>query len=201
MRKLVYYVACSVDLFIARDDGSYDFLLQEGEQFADLIAAFPETFPAPARKHFAIQSENQHFDTVLMGRETYAVGVKVGLTNPYPQLQQLVFSRTMDESPAPQVELVRGDAVARVEQLKRQAGRDIWLCGGSTLAATLFEQIDELILKVSPVLLGAGKGLFAGAARTTSLELVSSKSYRNGFLLLHYRMAHRPGSSPTARPG
>ena len=47
MRKL-YYVACTVDRFIARTDGSFDFFLQDGEHFADLVTSFPETFPAPA---------------------------------------------------------------------------------------------------------------------------------------------------------
>ncbi len=46
MRKLKYFIACTVDRFIARPDDSYDFFLTEGEQVADLHAAFPETIPA-----------------------------------------------------------------------------------------------------------------------------------------------------------
>ena len=46
MRQLKYYVACTVDRFIAHPDGTHDGFLTEGEHFADLIATFPETFPA-----------------------------------------------------------------------------------------------------------------------------------------------------------
>jgi hypothetical protein len=49
MRQLKYYIACTIDQFIARQDDSYDFFLPEGEQVADLLAAFPETIPAVFR--------------------------------------------------------------------------------------------------------------------------------------------------------
>jgi hypothetical protein len=49
MRELKYYVACTVDRFIAREDGSFDFFLMEGEQVVDLLESFPETIPAHFR--------------------------------------------------------------------------------------------------------------------------------------------------------
>jgi len=190
MRKLVYYVACTVDGFIAREDGSFDCFLMEGEHFADLIASFPETIPAHLRDALGVSAENKLFDAVLMGRATYEVGAKFGLTNPYPQMKQYLFSRTMKESPDENVTLIEGDAVAAVRELKSQTGKDIWLCGGGELAATLFPEIDELILKVNPVLIGAGISLFASAIGPVALELTDSKSYSNGFMLLHYRANH-----------
>jgi dihydrofolate reductase len=190
MRRLTYYVACTVDRFIARRDGSFDFFLPGGEHFADLLASFPETTPAHLRDALGVRGENRHFDAVLMGRRTYEVGLKVGVTNPYPHLTQYLVSRTMSSSPDPAVELVAGDALARVRELKQQPGRGIWLCGGGELAATLFPAIDEVILKVNPVLLGVGIPLFAGDIPQTGLELVDSKVYRNGFLLTHYRLVH-----------
>jgi dihydrofolate reductase len=77
MRELKYYVACTVDCFIARQDDSYDFFLTEGEQVADLLAAFPETIPALFREKLGTTAENQCFDAVLMGRRTYEVGLKL----------------------------------------------------------------------------------------------------------------------------
>jgi hypothetical protein len=44
-----------------------------------------------------------------MGRRTYEVGLKIGLTSPYGHLAQYLFSRTMAASPDPSVELLRGD--------------------------------------------------------------------------------------------
>ncbi|KAB8145802.1 dihydrofolate reductase [Chloroflexia bacterium SDU3-3] len=191
MRKLIYYVACSADGFIARSDGSYDYFLFDGEHFNDLITRFPETFPAPAWQPMGISGPNKLFDTVLMGRETYEAGLPVGLTSPYPQLRQYVFSRSMAESLDPQVTLVSDGAEAFVAALKQEDGMAIWLCGGSKLAATLLPQIDELILKVNPVLIGQGRPLFDGKATTIGLKLLESKPYANGFVLQRYALEQR----------
>jgi dihydrofolate reductase len=190
MRELKYYVACTVDRFISREDGSLDFFLTEGEHFAYLIDSFPEIFPAHLRDALGVRAENKWFDAVLMGRKTYEAGLKLGVTNPYPHLKQYVFSRTLNESPDQNVELVSGDALALVKSLKKQPGKDVWLCGGGDLAAVLFPEINEIILKVNPVLLGAGIPLFSGVIQPTGLELIDSRIFNNGFMLLRYRVKH-----------
>jgi dihydrofolate reductase len=190
MRKLTYYVACTVDRFISRPDGSFDFYLTEGEHIADLLESFPETIPAHLRDQLGVHAANKCFDAVLMGRRTYEVGSRMGITSPYPQMKQYLFSRTMTESPDANVVLVSQDALSTVTELKKQSGKDVWLCGGGDLATTLFPEIDEIILKVNPILLGSGIPLFSGVVKQTDLELSDSKSYRNGFLLLRYRVKH-----------
>lgn len=187
MRELKYYVACTVDNFIARVDGSFDFFLMEGPHLNDLFTNFPETVPGHLRDVVGVHGENRWFDTVLMGRRTYAVGLDIGVTSPYPHLEQYVFSHTMEESPSPDVTLVGGDPLACVRRLKREEGKDIWLCGGGTLATALFPEIDELILKINPILLGAGIPLFEGVIPKTDLTLTESKIYDNGFMLARYR--------------
>jgi dihydrofolate reductase len=189
MRKLKYYIACTVDGFIAREDGSFDCFPMSGEHFADLFDTFPETFPAHFHEALGISfSGNKQFDAVLMGRNTYEVGLKIGLTNPYPSLKQYVFSHSMKASPDRNVELVSDDAVGLVKKLKQETGKDIWLCGGGELAATVVSEIDEMIVKLNPVVIGAGIPVFARAIAPTNLELVDRKIYSNGFMLLHYRL-------------
>ncbi|MBI4779789.1 MAG: dihydrofolate reductase [Oscillatoriophycideae cyanobacterium NC_groundwater_1537_Pr4_S-0.65um_50_18] len=190
MAKLIYLVACTVDRFIALKDGSFDFFLMEGEHVADLLSAFPETIPAHLHGALGITANNQHFDSVLMGRRTYEVGVKEGITNPYPHMNQYLFSRTLQQSPDPAVELVSSGPIPFVQELKQRSGKDIWLCGGGDLATVLFPAIDEIILKVHPFLLGSGIPLFSGTIPLTALQLIDSKIYKNGFMLLHYRMNH-----------
>jgi dihydrofolate reductase len=190
MRKLIYYVACTVDRFIARADGSFDFFLTEGEHLAELFETFPDAVPEHLRDKLGVRAGNKWFDVVLMGRRTYEVGLKAGVTNPYPHMQQYLFSRTMPQSPDAAVQLVSRDAVALVRELKKQSGKDIWLCGGGDLATTLFPEINEVILKVNPILLGSGIPLFSGIVKQTDLELTDSKVYSNGFMLLRYRVMH-----------
>lgn len=190
MRKIIYYVACTVDGFIAHEDGSSDCFLAEGEHIADLLESFPETVPAHLRDMLGVRAENKRFDAVLMGRKTYEVGLEVGITNPYPHLKQYLFSGGIKESPDEEVQLIAGDAVAKVKELKRASGKDIWLCGGGELAMRLYPEIDELILKVNPVLIGAGIPLFRGGFKPTGLEVADRKGYGNGFMLTHYRVKH-----------
>lgn len=191
MRSLVYLVATTLDGFIAGTDrGNPDFFPFEGPQVADLLAEFPEMIPAQGREPLGVADvPNQRFDTVLMGRGTYEIGSSVGLTNPYPHLRQIVLSATMTASPDPAVELERGDAVARVRALKAEQGKDIWLCGGALLAAALVDEIDELVLKVNPVVMGHGTPLFDGEIGARRMEPTGHTVYANGYAVLRYRWA------------
>jgi dihydrofolate reductase len=188
-RQLVYYVACTVDGFIAREDGSFDWALSEGEHFTDLIENFPETFPVHLRKALGVSQDARRFDTVLMGRKTYEVGLNAGITSPYEPLRQFVVSRSMPEIPHSAVHLYRGAALDLVRQLKAEEGKDIWLCGGATLAAGVFTEIDELILKINPVVIGSGIPLFDGAANTRATILTEHKVYANGFVFARYDLS------------
>jgi dihydrofolate reductase len=189
MRDLVYYVASTLDGFIARSDGSFADFPWDNEFGAALLADFPETFPAHLRPP-ASAAENRVFDTVLMGRATYEVGLKEGISNPYPTLRQHVFSRSMDRSPDENVTLVRTGAVEAVRELKREPGRDIWLCGGATLANALFSAglVDRMIVKLNPVVFGSGIPLLGQGIEPIQLELTHSRSFSSGHLLLHYRL-------------
>lgn len=190
-RKLVYYVAITLDGFIAREDGSLEDFPWDDDYLADLLARFPETFPGHLRSDDA---PNRRFDTVLMGRTTYDVGRRQGITSPYPTLAQYVVSRTLGESPDPAVTLVADDVVETVRRLKDEPGMDVWLCGGSELAATLHGAglVDELILKLNPVLFGAGIRLLARPVPARTLTLTDRHAYASGHVLLTYAVNAGP---------
>ena len=190
MRELIYYVATTLDGFIAHEDGSFDGFTWDGDFMADLLASFPETIPAHLKGDYGSDTENQWFDTVLMGRKTHEVGVREGITNPYPTLDQYVFSRTLKESPDEQVTLISENAPEKVNALKNKSGKAIWLCGGADLASTCLEAnlIDSLIVKLNPVVFGSGIPLFSGGIEQISLTLTESKVYESGHLLLHYQL-------------
>jgi dihydrofolate reductase len=137
-----------------------------------------------------LESLKTQFDVVLMGRKTYEFGFQFGVTNPYPWMKQYVFSRTMKESPDANVTLVSENIVELVRELKSESGKDIYLCGGADLATMLFDEklIDEVVLKLNPLLFGSGIPLLSRISRPIDLELTGSKVYENGVLLLNYRV-------------
>ncbi|MFB7929411.1 dihydrofolate reductase family protein [Streptomyces sp. NPDC056039] len=169
MRKLVYYIATTLDGFIAGPDGADPsgpdgFWPIPEDYIKHLVTEYPETLPAPARAALSVTARGTHFDTVVEGRRTYEIGLKAGITDAYPHLRHLVFSRTLTESPDPAVELVAGDPVEKVRELKQEDGKDIWLIGGGELAGALYGEIDQLILKMAPLTIGAGIPLFSHTA-------------------------------------
>ena len=179
MRKVVYSLTNSLDNFIARQDGGADWILMDEE----MMEEFPKMMEV--------------FDTVLMGRKSYDVAYAQSHHQDPSQgeegfmgMKTYVFSRTMKQNPGGDVELVSGDAGEFVRQLKSQPGKDIWLFGGGELAASLLNEnlVDEINLAVQPVLLGAGIPLFPGIGKQLDLQLVDSKTYKNGIVSLTYRV-------------
>jgi len=188
MRPVVYFVATTLDGFIAQDDGSFDAFPWDDAYGAELFATFPETIPVHIRGADHDRSENRCFDAVLMGRETYEVGLRVGIPSPYPTLDQYVFSTTMSAQPHEAVTLVRDRATDVVRALKSESGKGIWLCGGARLASALLSDglIDELILKVNPVVFGSGIPLFRQAVMPVRWTLSESRTFPSGHVRLHY---------------
>jgi len=187
MREVVYHIATTLDGFIARTDGSFSDFPWDEEFIAALMERYPETLPAPMRPN-ATRAENKRFGTVLMGRRTYEVGTDQGLTSPYPTLDQFVVSRTLSESPDPEVSLVTEDAPGFVRRLKADEGLAIWICGGSELATPLLEErlIDRLILKVNPVVFGDGIPLFRGEVASPTLSVASATTFNSGHSIVEY---------------
>ncbi|MFI5669902.1 dihydrofolate reductase family protein [Streptomyces sp. NPDC051704] len=186
MRKLTYYVGTTLDGFIAGPDGQFDFFPFEGDLAAALLAEYPETIPAPARGPLGLDGvANKRFDTVLMGRATYEPGLAAGVTSPYPHLEQYVFSRTLAPFD-PAVEVVSADPVAFVRDLKQQDGEGIWLCGGANLAGQLLDEIDELVVKRHPIVIGSGIPLFDAPFRPDRFRLTDSRVFNTGAAITTY---------------
>ncbi len=185
MRKVKYFVANSLDNFIARKDGSVDWLFMDNTDYG-----MSEFFKS--------------IDTVLLGRKTYEVALS---QNPPPKrkskskkateqrpseptMKSYVFSRTIDTSPDESVKIISENAGEFVRNLKSQAGKDIWLMGGGELARSLFaaQVVDEIGLNIHPVLLGSGIQLFPEIGKQLDLELLDCKAHKNGCVQVTYRL-------------
>lgn len=165
MRQLTYFIAVTLDGFIAAPDrsdptGPGGFWPLTEDYVAHLVAEYPETLPGAARSALGVTAGGNRFDTVLMGRRTYDIGLAAGVTNAYPHLRNLVVSRTLAGGTDPSVEVVDTDPVERVRELKGEPGAGLWLAGGGALAGALHDEIDELVLKFAPLTIGSGVPLF-----------------------------------------
>ncbi|WP_434438458.1 dihydrofolate reductase family protein [Lentzea sp. E54] len=184
MRKLVYYVAVTLDGFIAAEDGTFDGFIFEGDHMAGINAEYPDTLPTQLREALGLQhAPNRHFDTVLMGRNTYQV--PGGLASPYAHLRQFVVSTQVTGTPD-DVEVIREDVVSRVRALKEEDGLDIWLCGGGKLAAELLPEIDTLLFKFHPVVFGRGIPLFDGKTDITKFQRTDARLFESGVSFMTY---------------
>ncbi|WP_018349790.1 dihydrofolate reductase family protein [Longispora albida] len=182
MRKLTYYVAATLDGYIAGPGGQFDFFPFEGEGAAAILAQFPETMPTAARGPLGVAGRAaERFDTVIMGRATYEVG---STASPYAHLRQYVVSSTLS-SPDPQV-TVTADPEALVRQLKQEDGMGIWLCGGGKLASALRDEIDELIIKRHPIVIGSGIPMFDGPFTPGHFTPAGSQAFGSGLTITTY---------------
>ena len=87
----------------------------------------------------------------------------------------------------PLAQWVDRDPAGFIADLKRQPGKDIWLCGGGELAAQLYDEIDVIQIKVNPILLGEGIPLVRGTTAPLTFELAESEQLPGGILLTTYR--------------
>ena len=173
MRKVILYIAISLDGYVADDNGGVDWL---GGVNADYTSDYGyEDFIA-------------NVDTVVMGGRTYRQVVQELSPDawPYAGLQSYVL---MHQSlpDTEEIHFVNRPPVQLVEQLRRKPGKDIWICGGADIAQQLMAHnlIDEYDLSVMPCLLGSGVPLF-GKMPPLALDLISV-SAENGVVRYRYQ--------------
>lgn len=194
MRKLSYFVAVSIDGFIGdRSGDGGSFMPFVDEEFLEFLTTeYPETIPAEGRRMLGIEGmENKRFDTVVQGLGSYRLALNAGITSPYGHLREYVASTTLDKSPDPNVEIIPDDLVGSIRGLKQEDSEyDIWLCGGARIAGQLRDEIDELVIKSYPVLLGTGMPMFDGGAGAETVisefALDASRVFANGVVVRTY---------------
>lgn len=175
-RKFIVYVATSADGFIARRDGSVDWLDR----------------PRP-KGNYGMAEFYRSIDTCILGRKTDDLSVSFGMAEGYVGKKNYVFSRTLSKAASPKVSVVSEDVTVFAEQLRSEKGKDVWLVGGADLVATFLdaEQVDEFIIHVIPRMIGEGIPLVAPRSRNLRLKLLASKKFSDGVVRLHYAVRPR----------
>lgn len=188
-RKIIVYIATSAEGFIARPDGSVDWLDR----------------PSPP-DFYGMASFYKSIDTILLGRKTYEVALgfqKAGIEGSQfdAKIKNYVFSRKPLRRPAPGVEPVSEPIAEFAKRLRATPGKDIWMMGGGGLIASFLDggEIDEFIIHVIPTFIGEGIPLIAPRHRTVELELLSTKSWPDGVVRLHYAVLPQKAGNPSKK--
>lgn len=190
MRKIILILATTLDGYIEGPNGEIDWLVRdETTDFGDILTD--------------ILSDK---DIIFYGRISYE---KWGNTqadkNASPKLiaaydllnskTKYVFSKTMKGDGTGAI-FINSNIKERVLSIQQEAGKNIWLYGGSKLITTFLnlDLIDEYRLAVHPVILGKGKPLFQHIEDSHKLQLIDVKGYPSGVILMTYK-AYKPANS------
>jgi dihydrofolate reductase len=203
MRKIVYYVAASIDGFISGPDDDISGFIQSGNGVERYL------------------NDLKDFDTVLMGRKTYEFGYKYGLKPgqpAYPHMMHYIISNSLHfehahekvtvvksrklkaeslkpgflnlstPTPALSFPLLGLNSLDLVTELKNQTGTDIYFCGGGEMAAWLVDNamLDVLKIKLNPFIQGNGTRLFGPCTKRISLQLTKQEKFDLGLQMLTY---------------
>lgn len=184
MRRIIMMNRISLDGYYTRQNREIDWFIHDPE--VDIAA------------HGMMQP-----DTLLMGRHTYEMfesAWRPVLENPtadshslmlareLAELKKIVFTQTLETVSWENSTIATDDVVTTARKLKQDEGADIGLFGSGEIAKLLMQNvlIDDLILVVTPIILGNGKSFFADLQQT-SLELLDSQYFNSGNIIMHYR--------------
>ena len=172
MRKISLFIAMSLDGYIADSTGSVDWLQGQGD--GEDIDTYSEFI--------------RDVDTILMGWNTYHQIVTELSPDEWIYRDFISYVITHNEhTSSEKIRFVNRDPVDLLKSLKKENGRNIWICGGANLVRQLVNQdfIDCYHITVVPTLLGSGVRLFENAKQEIKLKLLNIRSY-NGMTELNY---------------
>lgn len=185
MRDTTYYIATSLDGKIAAPDGDFSDFPENGDHMEVILNEYTDTIPAHVQTALGLHADGSRFDTVIMGWNTYTPALDAGIDSPYPHLNQVVASRQPRDVPSDMT--VSPDPLATISELREQEGTGIWIAGGGTLAGSLLDEIDHLILKINPVILGDGVPLFRGTTyNPRRFDRTRAREFNSGVIIAEY---------------
>ena len=175
MRKVVLYIAMSLDGYIANKEGSVDFL---------------DDFQGLDEGDYGYQDFVDTIDTCIMGSNTYKA--IIGFGYPWPYMDQMTYVVTSNPSfvvESPQTQILPAGLHEAIQALKEQASaKDIWLVGGGQLVKSLLNAalVDKMIITLTPKIIGEGIRLFPDQLVASNWKLTAQASFDSGMAILTY---------------
>ncbi len=173
MRKVVLYIAMSLDGYIADSNGKVDWINGDNNDAENMDT-------------YSIFINN--IDTVIMGWNTYYQVTTELSPNKwvYEELTSYIITHRLLTS-TDNIKFVQDDPCNIVRKLKMEQGKGIWICGGGNIIQPLIRNklIDEYYISIIPIILGTGTRLFEEIPSEIKLKLKHTQVY-NGIIELVY---------------
>jgi dihydrofolate reductase len=187
LSTVTVHMAASLDGFIARKDGSVDWM-----HVKDSYEAGETLDPAYVRAFLAA------IDCYVMGSKTYETALgyeRSGKGWAYGDTPTVVLTNRHLPPVRPTVQFMSGDLATIFAQRLRPKYRNIWVAGGGQVAGDCLRLglADEVRYSIMPVLIGEGIGFFEGLDRDVALHLREVKAYRSGIVALRHDIVREQG--------
>ncbi len=172
MKKIILYIAASLDQRIAEPDGGLDWLTE---------------FPNPEKTDYGYKDLLASVDTVIMGGRTYHELQCMDIIWPYPNQHTFVVSHH-EWSAKENISFITENIIETISELRNQQGKDIWLVGGGELISMLLaaDLVNEIQITYIPIILGKGIPLFPKQTKASKWELTESVIYNSSVLKVTY---------------
>jgi dihydrofolate reductase len=173
MRKVILGAGITLDGYIARPDGSIDYLTMTKEGSKDFERFFTT------------------IDTIVMGRKTLdaAIAMSGGSYKSPVEVPTHVFSRTQPSGERDGVIFTNQSPTVWLRKMRARRGKHIFHMGGGELARSFLQAdlVDELFLGIVPILLGNGLSFFPAGFPQRNFTLIENKTYSKSQISLTYR--------------
>ncbi|MDQ0592782.1 dihydrofolate reductase [Chryseobacterium ginsenosidimutans] len=177
MKKVILDLATTLDGFIEGPNGEIDWCIMDDDMDFDGFLS--------------------SIDTIFYGRVSYdfwgnyqpeenADAEEQKLWETVHSKNKIVFSSEKRDDP--NATFINSDIGEKVEEIKKQGGKDIWLYGGASLIKTFIQLnlIDMYRISVHPIALGNGKPLFEDLKEKLNLKLIKTNTFKSGVVQLIY---------------
>ncbi|GAA4798008.1 dihydrofolate reductase family protein [Olivibacter ginsenosidimutans] len=172
MRKIILSLAVSLDGYIAKPNGDVEWL---------------KKVPNPDNLDYGFSEFYKTIDTTIMGNNTYKEILGFNIPFPFQDKENFILSRV--NNPDTAFVHFTSDIFNLVRHLKSKNGKNIWLIGGGQINTEFLNKglIDELLIRIVPIVIGEGLPLFANKPSEVIFEQIKTETFSTGIVQLTYR--------------
>jgi dihydrofolate reductase len=173
MKKIILYIAASIDGRIAEPDGGIEWLSE---------------FPITNEMNYGYKEFMASIDTIIMGGRSWRELSNMDAMGAYADKTVYVVSRH-NWGDNENVNFITENVIKQITNLRNEPGKNIWLFGGGELLSMLLaaDLVDEMQIAYIPVILGEGIPLFPKQPKESKWELIENRNYSSGIMMVEYQ--------------